>query len=351
MRDIVIFSGTSSVALSNRICSNLSLPQGKVSCVKFANGESSIQVGTSVREKDVFICQTGAGDVNDLLIELLLMVSACKMASAKRITVIMPLFFYSRQPEVPGVLSKKPISGAIPTSTLLPKNIGNEEEDTENGTYKPWIAPNGSLIAQMIESAGADHILTMDLHDSQFQGFFNISVDNLFSKPLVQHYISTYIPNFKESVIVSPDAGGAKRATSVADNLGLPFAMVHKERSLVDFEDRNMLVGDVNNKTCVIIDDLIDTANTLIRAAKLLKSQGANDIYAIVTHGVFSDNALDKVIATGLFKKIITSNSVDQGEKRQSEFVDVLDVSRMFSEAIRRINNGESVSLIYNQLM
>lgn len=350
MRDIVIFSGTSSEELVQRICSNLSLPQGKVQSVKFANGETSIQVGTSVREKDVFICQTGAGDVNDMLIELLLMVSACKMASAKRITVIMPLFFYSCQPEIPGVLSKKPNAGSIPTSTLLPKDIGTEEADSMNGTYKPWIVPNGTLIAQMIESAGADHILTMDLHDSQFQGFFNIPVDNLFSKPLVQHYISTYIPKFEDSVIVSPDAGGAKRATSVADTLGLPFALVHKEKSFVDSEDRNMLVGDVNGKTCVIIDDLIDTASTLIRAAKLLKSQGANDIYAIVTHGVFSNNALQRVIDIGLFKKIITSNSVDQGEIRKSEYVDVLDVSRMFSEAIRRINNGESVSLIYNQL-
>lgn len=349
MRDIVVFSGSGSEDLAKRICQNLSLPQGQVTCTKFANGETSIRLGTSVREKDVFVCQTGAGDVNDLLMELLLMVSACKMASAKRITVIMPLFFYSCQPEVPGIATRGATRGAV--SALLPKDIGTEEVDSASGAYRPWMAPNGSLIAQMIESAGADHILTMDLHDSQYQGFFNVPVDNLFSKPLVQHYVQSYIPQWQDAVIVSPDAGGAKRATAVADYLGLPFALVHKERSHIDTEDRNMLVGDVHNKTCVVIDDLIDTASTLIRAAKLLRSEGATNIYAIVTHGVFSQGALDRVLATGLFTKLITSNTVDQGPNRHQELVDVLDVSRMFSEAIRRINNGESVSLIYNQLV
>lgn len=330
MKDIVIFSGSASQTLTKRICANLSLPQGRVDSVKFANGETSIQVGTSVREKDVFICQTGAGAVNDNLIELLLIISACKMASAKRIIVVMPLFFYSRQPELPGV-------------DHMPK-----EQELSTGGYKPWVSQNGTLIAQMIESAGADHIITMDLHDSQFQGFFNIPVDNLYSKPLIQHYIANNLPSWKDYVIVSPDAGGAKRAISVADHLGLPFAMVHKERSVGEIQDRNMLVGDVHGKKCVIIDDLIDTASTLIKAAELLNKEGAAETCAVVTHGIFSDNSLDKIKQTGLFKKIITSNSVDQGI--QDEFVDVLDVSRMFSEAIRRINNGESVSLIYDQL-
>ncbi|GMM28128.1 hypothetical protein DAMA08_008440 [Martiniozyma asiatica (nom. inval.)] len=327
MRDIVIFSGSSNPNLVSRICNNLSLPQGKVLLKKFANGETSVQLETSVREKDVFILQTGAGKVNDYLIELLLMISACKMASAKRITVILPLFFYSRQPDVPGVSKKR-----VQTTGEL-----GTEETTFNGTYRPWVAQNGMLIASMIETAGANHIVTMDLHDAQFQGFFNIPVDNLFSKPLVQHYITNYLP--RDCVIVSPDAGGAKRAAAVADSLYLNFA-------LVDRGERNMLVGDVEGKNCVIVDDLADTANTLIRAASMLKEQGAADIYAIVTHGVFSDNALKK--SNGLFKKIITSNSVDQ---QNNTLLEVLDVSRMFSEAIRRINNGESVSMIYNQMV
>lgn len=331
MRDIVIFSGSSNEPLVQRICHNLSLPQGKVLLKKFANGETSVQLETSVREKDVFILQSGAGKVNDYLIELLLMISACKMASARRINVIMPLFFYSRQMDMP----------AVKTGEIISKNSNPSES---------WIAQNGMLIANLLTSAGANHIITMDLHDCQYQGFFDIPVDNLYSKQLVQYYISNFIPNFKNCVIVSPDAGGAKRATAIADSMSLSFALVHKERRIETNQDMTMLVGDVENKNCVIVDDLVDTAGTLIKSALLLKENGANDIYAIVTHGLFSGDAIDRMIKSNLFKKIITSNSVDQTKRKAEnpEKIDVLDVSRMFGEAIRRINNGESVSIIYN---
>lgn len=334
MRDIVIFSGSSNEPLVNRICENLSLPQGKVLLKKFANGETSVQLETSVREKDVFILQSGAGNINDYFIELLLMISACKMASAKRINVIMPLFFYSRQLDMP----------AVKYGEVLKKSSKTSSESLT----KPWIAQNGTLIANLLTSAGANHIITMDLHDSQYQGFFDIPVDNLYSKQLVQYYIANYIPNYENAVIVSPDAGGAKRATAVADSMSLSFALVHKERRIETNEDMSMLVGDVENRDCVIVDDLVDTAGTLIKCAKLLKSNGANDIYAIVTHGLFSGDAIKKVNECKLFKKIITSNTVAQGEKLKDVSHDILDVSRMFAEAIRRINNGESVSIIYN---
>lgn len=329
MRDLVIFSGSSNQELAQRICQNLSLPQGKVLLKKFANGETSVQLETSVREKDVFILQSGAGEVNDYFVELLLMISACKMASAKRIIVIMPLFFYSRQMDMP----------AIKTQAFLPNAYGSSNS---------WIAQNGMLIANLLSSAGANHIITMDLHDSQYQGFFDIPVDNLYSKQLVQYYISNFIPDFHNSVIVSPDAGGAKRAAAVADSLSLSFALVHKERRIETKEDMSMLVGDVEGKVCVIIDDLVDTAGTLIKCANLLKANGATDVYAIVTHGLFSGNSMEKMNVSNLFKKIITSNSVDQSNIPKSANTDVLDVSRMFAEAIRRINNGESLSIIYN---
>lgn len=329
MRDIVIFAGSSNEPLVQRICNNLSLPQGKVLLKKFANGETSVQLETSVREKDVFILQSGAGEVNDYLVELLLMISACKMASAKRINVIMPLFFYSRQMDMP----------AVRTGEIV---------QTSQGTTGSWIAQNGMLIAKMLTSAGANHIITMDLHDSQYQGFFDIPVDNLYSKQLVQYYISNFIPKYTDAVIVSPDAGGAKRAAAVADSMSLSFALVHKERRIETNEDMSMLVGDVEHRDCVIVDDLVDTAGTLIKCAKLLKANGANDIYAIVTHGLFSGDAISKMKETKLFKKIVTSNSVDQTERAKDASIDVLDVSRMFGEAIRRINNGESVSIIYN---
>jgi ribose-phosphate pyrophosphokinase len=336
MRDLVIFSGSSNQPLVKRICENLSLPQGKVLLKKFANGETSVQLETSVREKDVFILQSGAGDVNNYLIELLLMISACKMASAKRINVIMPLFFYSRQLDMP----------VVKYGEILSKSANSSSQS--DSLTKPWIAQNGTLIANLLTSAGANHIITMDLHDSQYQGFFDIPVDNLYSKQLVQYYISNFIPEFQNLVIVSPDAGGAKRAAGVADSMSLAFALVHKERRIETNEDMSMLVGDVENKNCVIVDDLVDTAGTLIKCAKLLKANGANDVYAIVTHGLFSGNALEKIEDSKLFKKIITSNSVDQSGRLKPESSDILDVSRMFAEAIRRINNGESVSIIYN---
>lgn len=329
MRDIVIFAGSSNKPLVERICDNLSLPQGKVLLKKFANGETSVQLETSVREKDVFILQSGAGEVNDYLVELLLMISACKMASAKRINVIMPLFFYSRQMDMPAVKAGEIIR-------------------TSQGTAGSWIAQNGMLIANLLTSAGANHIITMDLHDSQYQGFFDIPVDNLYSKQLVQYYISNFIPKYRDAVIVSPDAGGAKRAAAIADSMSLSFALVHKERRIETNEDMSMLVGDVEDKNCVIVDDLVDTAGTLIKCARLLKTNGANDIYAIVTHGLFSGDAIAKMKETKLFKKIVTSNSVDQTERAKDASIAVLDVSRMFGEAIRRINNGESVSVIYN---
>jgi ribose-phosphate pyrophosphokinase len=344
MRDIVVFSGSSNEPLAKRICKNLSLPQGKVLLKKFANGETSVQLETSVREKDVFIIQSGAGNVNDYLIELLLMISACKMASAKRISVLMPLFFYSRQLDMPAVRNGDFLKSANPTTTL--------NDETDDDALKPWVAQNGTLVANLLTSAGANHILTMDLHDFQYQGFFDIPFDNMYSKQLVQYYISNYIEGYKDCVIVSPDAGGAKRAAAIADSMSLLFALVHKERRMNTNTDLSMLVGDVSDKKCVIVDDLVDTAGTLLKCGKLLKEKGATEVYAIVTHGVFSGDAIEKIEKSGVFTKIITSNTVDQTKRLANDENkvknDVLDVSRIFAEAIRRINNGESVSVIYN---
>ncbi|ODV86939.1 hypothetical protein CANARDRAFT_21919 [[Candida] arabinofermentans NRRL YB-2248] len=476
MRDIIVFSGSSNSALADRICNNLGLPKGKVELRKFANGETSVQFGDSVRDKDVYIVQSGSGHVNDNLIQLTIMISACKISSARRISVVCPLFFYSRQAESPsskrgtpslsGVnnpkninlldsvppsprsLSRngsKPISSDPqpkellnslksasnilspspsyrPTSSKLSQLPGlahvqprslptNNSGVTSSANYRSWIAQSGTLIANMLTSAGANQIITMDLHDPQFQGFFDIPVDNLYSKPLIQHYIVNYIPDYKDTVIVSPDAGGAKRATAIADALGLSFALIHKERRQKIVVDPNssmplssdgitlnqnsstpsinnpqpmkhsssttsinngfpasgtvtpssvphlekyvgttMLVGDVQDKVCVLIDDLVDTSNTITRAAKLLKDQGCKYVYALITHGIFSGDAIKK-LKNSAIDKIIVTNTVDQDAhvaEIGSDMMVILDVSRILSEAIRRINNGESVSMIYD---
>lgn len=447
--NIVVFGGGSHPQLVNMICENLGVKPAHVELGKFSNGETSISVHESVREKDVYVIQSGCGHVNDNFMELLILLSACKTASASRVTAVMPYFCYSRQPDIPYTAKGAPLvskqkenvsfqsssnggqaftlmthkpgeetllkandSGLrqfnnVGSSTNLIKSTsfsripmipggkeqGSSKKDAgelfnaQNSGYKLWVAQAGTLIANLLTTSGADHVITMDLHDPQFQGFFDIPVDNLYCKPIAQSYIQHHIPNYKEAVIVSPDAGGAKRATSIADSLKLSFALIHKERRsqllkgppsttltsgntlpvtaplITPFSSREMssststskyvqttmLVGDVKNKVCILVDDLVDTSYTITRAAKLLKDQGATKVYALVTHGIFSGDALIKIQQSAI-DKLIVSNSVPQ--KETVEFlgkhrVDVLDVSRVLAEAIRRIHNGESISMLF----
>lgn len=202
----------------------------------------------------------------------------------------------------------------------------------------------------------------------RYQGFFDIPVDNLYGKPLLQRFIERQIPDFKEAVIVSPDAGGAKRATAIADNLGLNFALIHKvgrrppgvpsatdpstqERRPTKIADRQnatmMLVGDVRDRVCILIDDLADTANTLTRAAKLLKKEGSSTVYALVTHGIFSGDAISRINASAIDKMVVTNSVPQDGHKRDCPKLEVLDISSVFGEAIRRVHHGESISTLF----
>lgn len=430
-----MLGGSSHPNLTRMICRNLTIEQGRVTSKKFSNGEISIEVQDSVREKDVFIVQSGCGNINDNFLELLIMIAACKTASARRVTAVLPLFPYSRQPDVPhaalltgapSISQKKdqytfesapgtprplsrnekrglkdtseripsertpkdPFSGESSSklnqpSAVRPVSIVTNSASTNlplvdahgktNSGYKQWIAQNGTLIANLLMTAGADRLITMDLHDPQFQGFFNIPVDNLYSKPLLKHYLIDYVPNYQECVIVLPDSGGAKRATSLADALGCLFALIHKERRAMSAKNppstaalsptfaslpmahtnsivaTTMLVGDVKDKVCVLIDDLVDTSYTITRAAKLLKDQGAKYVYALVTHGIFSGDAINRVSKSAI-DKVITTNSVPQADNmaRLGNQMEVLDVSRILAEAVRRIHNGESVSMLFD---
>lgn len=453
MRGVVVLGGSSHPALVERICKYLNIDPCAATLSKFSNGETSITIKESVREKDVYVVQSGCGHVNDNFMELLIMISACKTASAKKVTVVLPLFPYSRQPDAPyakrGAPLRKngkssdatsPIGGAssaasslankftfesVPTSPRPHANGGpnpnghltplalsaslgrlavnggsnrptlgrsdswqpTSKKSLETNTgYKEWVAQAGTLVASLLTCAGADHIITMDLHDPQFQGYFDIPVDNLYGKPLLQHYIVSSIPNFQEAVIVSPDAGGAKRATAIADALRMPFALIHKERRrqnqhtptasngsvAVAAEAHSpkaspseiygagssrrlattMLVGNVRDRVAILVDDLIDTANTVTRAAKLLKDQGAIKVYAIITHGIFSGDAIERINASAI-DKIITTNTTPQDQHLQQFApgkLEVLDVGRVFAEAIRRIHNGESVSMLFDHV-
>lgn len=396
MRDLLVIGGSSVPTLAKAICRNLTITPGEVDLKKFSNGETSITVKDSVREKDVFIVQSGCGEVNDNFIELLILISACKTASARRVTAVLPYFPYSRQRDSTKV--SRPAEAALfdddddescdfslPNPALRPRAILTNAAATnvlgavdgygkDDSGYKQWISPNGTLIANLLMEAGADRCMTMDLHDPQFQGFFDILVDNLYLMPLFKRYIVDYVPNYKDCVIVSPDSGGAKRATAIADALGCRFALIHKERrikvtpnsvgspilsasesmsstiSKTTHVNSSMLVGDVKDKVCVLIDDLADTCNTITRAAKLLKETGASYVYCLVTHAIFSGDGILKIEASGI-DKLITTNSIPQMEHMQqlgADRFEVLDVSRIFAEAIRRIHNGESVSMLFD---
>ncbi|KAJ3000629.1 Ribose-phosphate pyrophosphokinase 1 [Globomyces sp. JEL0801] len=250
----------------------------------------------------------------DNLMELLIMINACKTASAKRITAVIPCFPYARQ-------------------------------DKKDKSRAPITA---KLVANMLTTAGASHVITMDLHASQIQGFFNIPVDNLYAEPSTLKYISTMMPEFGNGVIVSPDAGGAKRATAIADKLDVEFALIHKERKKANEVSRMVLVGDVKGRVCILVDDMADTCGTLGLAAKVLMDNGATKVYAMVTHAVLSGKAID-VINNSCLEEIIVTNTIPQSEKQTAcKKLKTIDVSSTFAEAIRRTHNGESISYLFN---
>ncbi|GAA55738.1 ribose-phosphate pyrophosphokinase [Clonorchis sinensis] len=279
MPNIKIFSGSSNHALGQKIADRIGVRLGKVTSRKFSNQETCVEVGESVRGEDVFIVQTGGGEVNDNLMELLIMINACKIASSCRVTAVIPCFPYARQ-------------------------------DKKDKSRAPISA---KLVANMLSVAGADHIITMDLHASQIQGFFDIPVDNLYAEPAVIKWIKSNIQEWKDCVIVSPDAGGAKRVTSIADQLNVDFALIHKERKRANEVDRMVLVGDVNKRVAILVDDMADTCGTICTAADKLIEAGASRVYAICTHGIFSGPALERINKSS-FEAVVVTNTLSQDE-------------------------------------
>ncbi|GKT87296.1 ribose-phosphate pyrophosphokinase 1 [Colletotrichum tofieldiae] len=241
--------------------------------------------------------------------ELLIMIHACRTASARRITAVIPCFPYARQ-------------------------------DKKDKSRAPISA---KLVANMLQVSGCNHVITMDLHASQIQGFFNIPVDNLYAEPSVLQWIRSNM-NVEDCVIVSPDAGGAKRATGIADRLETGFALIHKERPRPNVVGRMILVGDVTDKIAILVDDMADTCGTLAKAAETLETGGAREVIAIVTHGVLSGNAVETLNKSCL-SRIVVTNTIERCPKLR-----VIDISQVLGEAIRRTHNGESVSYLFNHV-
>ncbi|KAF8622479.1 hypothetical protein AX15_006995 [Amanita polypyramis BW_CC] len=296
---IKIFSGTSHPELAEIIARRIGLPLSKAEITRSGIGETSVRIAESVRENDVYIITTGCGAVNTSLMELCIMIHACKIASAKRITAVIPLFPYARQ-------------------------------DKKDKSRAPITA---KLVANMIQRAGCDHVITMDLHASQIQGFFDVP---LYAEPSAILYIRTHF-NLKDVVIVSPDAGGAKRATTIADRLGVDFALFHKERKKANEVSRMVLVGHVKGKVGILVDDMADTCGTLCLAAQHLSEAGVSKVYGFVTHGILSGNALKSIEASALEKLIVTNTLPQRENQRVCNKIEVIDIGVVLGEAGRGI--------------
>ena len=312
---IKVFTGNSNPALAKAIAAKLGVELSDATVTKFSDGEISVSIGETVRGVDVFVVQSTCSPVNDNFMELLIMIDAFRRASAGRITAVMPYFGYARQ-------------------------------DRKSKARDPISA---KLCAQMLEAAGADRVLTMDLHASQIQGFFDIPVDNLLgTSVLMPYFIDTIGKQSSEYVIVSPDLGSVTRARKFTEKLDLPLAIVDKRRQRANVSEVMNIIGDVRDKKVLLVDDMIDTAGTLCNAAKaLIEIGGAKEVYACASHGVLSGPAIERIQASVL-KEVYILDTVPLSEEKQIDKIKVLPVADMFAEAIRRIYEETPVSDLFN---
>lgn len=320
---IKVLAGNSHPELTNKIIEKLGIDKTNVFVQNYTNRETCVAIADNIRDEDVYIIQTGIDhedlNINDYLMELMIMVHCCKTASVRKVTCVIPNFFYARQ-------------------------------DRKDKSRSPITA---KLVANLLTTAGCDHVITMDLHASQIQGFFSIPVDNLYAEPSTLKYIKdNYDVNQKDLILVSPDAGGAKRVASLADKLDLQFALLHKERAVANEVSRMVLVGDVQGKNCILIDDMADTCGTLCKAAEILKENGAKQTIAMVTHAILSNNALERVKNSELKKLVFTNTNPisEQDKQNYKDCIDVIDISGTLAEAIRRLHNGESISYLFTHV-
>ena len=312
---IKLFAGNSNPVLAKRIADALGLTLSDCVCKKFADGEISVSFNETVRGCDVFLIQSTCGPVNDNFMELLIMIDACRRASAGRITAVMPYFGYARQDRK--AKARDPISA--------------------------------KLCAEMLEAAGADRVLTMDLHANQIQGFFNIPVDNLLgTKILTQYFYDRLGVSNPDYVVVSPDLGSVTRVRKFTDKLDLPMAIVDKRRPKPNVSEVMNIIGDVRDKHVILVDDMVDTAGTLCNGAKaLVERGGAKSVTACATHGVLSGPAIERLQASVIDKLVLLDTIPVEGEKAIDK-IETLSVADLFAEAIRRIYDETAISDLYN---
>ena len=307
-----LLSCNSNLALSEEIATTLNIPLTKASIKKFSDEEIFVEVNENVRGQDVYVIQSTSKPANDNLVELLVCIDALKRASAKQITAVIPYFGYARQDRKPG--PRTPISA--------------------------------KLVANLITKSGADRVLTIDLHAGQIQGFFDIPVDNLYAAPILLDDIKKNY-DLDRTVIISPDVGGVVRARYIANRLNIGLAIVDKRREAANISEVLNIIGDVKEKNCILIDDIVDTAGTLTNAGEALLNVGAKTVSAYVSHGVLSGNALEK-IKKSVLTEMVTTNTISSLLSEDKNKIRRLSVAPLIAEAVKRIDNHSSVSSLFN---
>lgn len=314
-KNIKVFTGNSHPELANEIAKILGVPMGASKVSTFSDGEISVDINETVRGADVFIVQSTCSPVNNNLMELLIMIDAFKRASAGRINAVIPYYGYARQ-------------------------------DRKAKSRDPITA---KLVADLLTAAGADRVLTMDLHASQIQGYFNIPVDHLMGAPiLAKHFVKKGLADQDDVVVVSPDLGSVTRARKFADRLHAPIAIIDKRRPKANVSEIMNIIGEVEGKKCILIDDMIDTAGTIVNAANALKDLGATAVYACCTHGVLSGPAFERINNSAI-EELAMLNTITLPENVETDKITSLSVAPIFAEAIKRIYDDEPISKLFEE--
>jgi ribose-phosphate pyrophosphokinase len=307
--DLKVFTGNGNRALADKIIQQAGVPMGKASVGRFSDGEIQVKLEENVRGVDCYIIQPTSQPVNDNLMELLILTDAMRRSSASRITAVLPYYGYARQ----------------------------------DRKAEPRVPITSKLIANLIVASGVDRILTVDLHAGQLQGFFDIPVDHLYATPVFLEYLKS--KQMKDMVVVSPDAGGVERARAFAKRLDADLAIIDKRRPKPNEAAIMNIIGEVSGKTCIILDDIVDTAGTLCKVAAAIKKNGATKVLAAISHGVLSGDAVKKIQESAIEELVITDSIPQDG--KITEKITVLTISHLLGEAIKRIHNDQSVSALF----
>jgi ribose-phosphate pyrophosphokinase len=308
--DLIVLSGTSNIPLAQEVAKTLDTQLTKVDIKRFSDGEISIRILENVRGTDAFVIQSTSAPANDNLMEIMLLVDALRRASARRITVVIPYYGYGRQ----------------------------------DRKVEPRVPISAKVVAGMLEGVGIKRLLTMDMHADQIQGFFENPVDHLYAAPVLINYLKG--KQLKEPVMVSPDSGGAERARFFAKQMDASLAIVDKRREKANESEVMNVIGEINGKSCILIDDMIDTAGTICKAAAALKEKGAADVFAAATHGVLSGEAINRIEESPISELLIT-NSIPIPPEKQLKKIKVLSVASLIGKAIQRIHEERSVSSLF----